>query len=235
MPEPFIFIKDDSNPFPSWTTNIFGRPAGILNATRSRPIWSTEPNNGAGKPMALERGRTDCGIAPSPTDPSPRRGVFPGSPGFREDRFHSCAWSQTPWDGNRTCLDRSTSPTPSPCQDKVGIHKLMISELNTRPGPSHVSASIHGLPHETHHSRPRQLAGLYLVRNFHSPQSVRLCWRTLRPFLPCIYYIRKAQSRGLRFLMIAPHDYRQRTVPSSVVFRNKRKATCQFVEMSLKH
>ena len=39
----------------------------------------------------------DYGIAPSPTDPSPMRGMSLGSPSFREESFRPCVWSSTPW------------------------------------------------------------------------------------------------------------------------------------------
>ena len=70
---------------------------------------------------------------------------------------------------------------PSPCQDKVGHHTEVISELNTQPGLSPVNASPCQLPVTTHHSGPRRLAKSYLVRNFHSLQSSGFCWRTLTP------------------------------------------------------
>src|SRR5580700_3756624 len=79
---------------------------------------------------------------------------------------------------------RSTSLLPSPCQDKVGHRRKMISELNTRPGCASVNASPEWLPTPTHHSRPRRLARSYLVRLFHSQLSSGLCRRTLSPFTP---------------------------------------------------
>ena len=101
--------------------------------------------------------------------------MSPGSPGFREESFQPCAWSQTPWGRRRTRHDRSTSLLPSPCQDKVGHHKRMFSELNTRPGCTSVNASPWRLPADTHHSRPRRLARSYLVRLFHPLLSSGLC------------------------------------------------------------
>src|SRR5580700_10552119 len=76
---------------------------------------------------------------------------------------------------------RSTSLLPSPCQDKVGHRRKMISELNTRPGCASVNASPKRLPAPAHHSRPRRLARSYLVRLFHSQLSSGLCRRTLTP------------------------------------------------------
>src|SRR5580700_9206795 len=78
---------------------------------------------------------------------------------------------------------RSTSLLPSPCQDKVGHRRKMISELNTRPGCASVNASPEQLPVPTHHSRPRRLARSYLVRLFHSQLSSGLCRRTPSPLL----------------------------------------------------
>ena len=60
---------------------------------------------------------------------------------------------------------------PSPCQDRVGRHRRMFSELDTPPGCTSVNASPCRLPDRPHHSRPRRLARSYLVRLSHSQLS----------------------------------------------------------------
>ena len=97
---------------------------------------------------------------------------------------------------------RSTSLLPSPCQDKVGHRREMISELNTRPGCASVNASPGQLPVPTHHSRPRRLARSYLVRLFHSRLSSGLCRRTPSPLIrpPLIRPFNSSRSRRQRFV-----------------------------------
>jgi hypothetical protein len=159
-----------SAPFPPQTP----RAASCLCSPVSSVLWSCL--------TPRKRTRRTCGIAPSPTDPPLARRMFPGPPGFREESFQPCTWSQTPWGRRRACHERSTSLLPSPCQDKVGHRREMISELNTRPGCASVNASPKRLPAPAHHSRPRRLARSYLVRLFHSRLSSGLCRRTLTPF-----------------------------------------------------
>jgi len=96
---------------------------------------------------------------------------------------------------------------PFPCQNKVGLHKRMFSELNTPPGCTSVNASPGWLPRPTHHSRPRRLARSYLVRLFHSQLSSGFRRRTLTPFSVrlspthsdtffCAFSVQKGGRRG---------------------------------------
>ena len=111
-------------------TRVSGTVSGPVATTRRSP-WSVPfppptprmPSGHRCSPASLvlwncltprKRARRTCGVSPSPTDPLHAKRMFPGSPGFREESFQPCMWSQTPWGRRRACHDRSTSLLPSP-------------------------------------------------------------------------------------------------------------------------
>ena len=96
---------------------------------------------------------------------------------------HRGAIQSLRWAGRRqACHECSTSLLSSPCQDKVGHRREMISELNTRPGCASVNASPERLPAPAHHSGRGDWLGLTscdsCIRDF--PPGLCLC--TLTPF-----------------------------------------------------
>jgi hypothetical protein len=145
------------SPLPSADSADGGTPSLFAGFSGTMELSGT-----AASVVPRKRACRNYGLAPSPTDPplarraAPcERWMLPGPPGFREESFQSCVWSLTPWGRHRTRQERSTPLLPSPCQDKVGHLKGMISELNTQPDCASVNASTCRLPDNPHHSRPR--------------------------------------------------------------------------------